>query len=111
MNPRTHSSSIDGPNGPVADRLRREIAEAAERVDALDAEYQALLADPGVIQEDRDTHRALLTGARETLATCRAALEHLDEGEYGRCERCGEQIPAERLDAVPDALTCVTCSV
>jgi DnaK suppressor protein len=107
----THSSSSDGPDGPVAERLRREIADAAARVDALEAEYGALLADPGVIQEDRDAHRALLTGARETLATARAALDHVGSGDYGRCERCGEQIPAERLEAVPDALTCVACAV
>jgi DnaK suppressor protein len=110
MTPTTHSSSSDGPGRSVADRLRREIADAVERVEALEADYQALLEDSGVIQEDRDAHRAVLAGARETLATARAALEHHSAGDYGQCERCGKQIPAERLDAVPDALTCVACS-
>ena len=35
------------------------------------------------------------------------ALAKLDEGSYGRCDVCGEPIPAERLEALPWALFCV----
>ena len=37
------------------------------------------------------------------------ALERLDEGSYGWCERCGNPIPVERLAAFPSATLCVTC--
>ncbi len=38
-----------------------------------------------------------------------AALHKLDDGSYGVCEECGEDIPVKRLDAVPSASYCVSC--
>jgi RNA polymerase-binding transcription factor DksA len=38
------------------------------------------------------------------------ALRRIDEGFYGKCERCGERIPPERLEARPTARLCVRCS-
>ena len=34
----------------------------------------------------------------------------LAAGAYGICERCGRDIPAERLLARPEARTCVACA-
>jgi RNA polymerase-binding transcription factor DksA len=53
---------------------------------------------------------ALLAGAQRRLADLGAALERLDAGTYGRCERCGRPIPAERLAVRPSARTCVACA-
>ena len=44
------------------------------------------------------------------IARIRAALTRLDDGSYGRCGSCGEQIEAARLQALPDADTCVGCA-
>ncbi|GAB3830152.1 TraR/DksA family transcriptional regulator [Dactylosporangium cerinum] len=52
---------------------------------------------------------ALLDGARRRLAELDAALERVEAGTFGRCERCGRPIPAERLEIRPSARTCVTC--
>ncbi len=38
------------------------------------------------------------------------ALEKLDEGSYGICDRRGEPIGDERLDAIPWATLCVRCA-
>jgi len=40
-----------------------------------------------------------------------AALARLaaDPERFGECERCGEDIPLRRLEAVPDARLCVEC--
>lgn len=53
---------------------------------------------------------SLLAGARRRLADLDAALERLDVGTYGTCERCGLPIPAERLAVRPSARTCVNCA-
>ncbi|MEO1919140.1 MAG: TraR/DksA family transcriptional regulator [Paracoccaceae bacterium] len=37
-------------------------------------------------------------------------LIRLDEGEYGYCEDCGEDIPAKRLELTPTAVRCVGCA-
>jgi DnaK suppressor protein len=46
----------------------------------------------------------------DRLGEIDAALARLDEGGYGICQRCGEQIPAGRLAARPSAVTCVACA-
>jgi DnaK suppressor protein len=38
-----------------------------------------------------------------------AALARIDDGSYGRCQKCGAEIPEERLEAVPTATLCVAC--
>ena len=46
----------------------------------------------------------------ETVMQIDAALRRLDEGTYGKCERCGETIPPERLAVLPWAGLCVPCA-
>jgi RNA polymerase-binding transcription factor DksA len=40
----------------------------------------------------------------------RAAIERIDGGTYGICERCGQRIPKGRLEVIPYARTCVKCA-
>jgi DnaK suppressor protein len=47
---------------------------------------------------------------RDRLHEIDAALARLDEGGYGICQRCGQQIAAGRLAALPSAATCVACA-
>jgi RNA polymerase-binding transcription factor DksA len=37
------------------------------------------------------------------------ALERMDAGAYGSCERCGRPIDEERLEALPAARLCLDC--
>ncbi len=57
--------------------------------------------------------RSELIGLVEQLAARRAeivaALQRLDDGTYGKCERCGREIPIDRLEALPTARQCVDC--
>ena len=39
-----------------------------------------------------------------------AALARMDQGLYGRCEACRQDIAKERLQAVPYARQCVRCA-
>jgi RNA polymerase-binding transcription factor len=47
---------------------------------------------------------------QQTLAQVVRAEEKLAEGDYGRCDSCGDRIPADRLEALPWATLCVTCA-
>ena len=38
------------------------------------------------------------------------ALRRLEEGEYGYCEDCGDDIPEKRLELTPTAIRCVGCA-
>ena len=48
--------------------------------------------------------------AREAIDDIDHALERLAVGTYGYCEACREPISFERLEAVPAARYCVSCS-
>ncbi|HLT69797.1 MAG TPA: TraR/DksA C4-type zinc finger protein [Acidimicrobiales bacterium] len=94
----------------VEARLVADLEAARANVQRLQEEYDQLLADPAVIQEDKDSHRILLERAKDALRNAERALERHRSGTYGRCSRCGAEIPPERLEALPEADTCVNCS-
>jgi len=93
-----------------ASGLQAELDQAQADFERLAAEYEELLADPGVNQEDRDATRTLVETARGHVQDLEDAIARVESGTYGQCAKCGAQIPAERLEALPDADTCVTCS-
>jgi len=44
------------------------------------------------------------------LADVERALVKLEDGSYGVCDRCGDPITPERLEAIPWAALCVRCA-
>ena len=59
------------------------------------------------IQEDIEF--ALIQMKAETLNKIDAALRRLEEGSYGDCFECGEEIAEARLRALPFAVRCKDC--
>jgi RNA polymerase-binding transcription factor DksA len=107
----------------VRERIRAEAARAQAQLAALTREFDAIVAaaaaDPPDDEHDPDGatigfERAQLTAlvdtTRQHLRDLDAALERLDAGAYGRCERCHGAIAPERLAAVPTATLCVACA-
>lgn len=66
-------------------------------------------ADTGTKTFEREQEISLANGILERVNQVERALERLDEGGYGWCERCGNPIPVERLAAFPSATLCVSC--
>lgn len=85
----------------VRQRLAAEHEEQSERL-------AKLLAEPGDAAE-LHTRDAMVATLRESLEQLNAALARIDEGRYGKCEDCGEEIPRERLEIRPQARFCVPC--
>jgi DnaK suppressor protein len=50
----------------------------------------------------RDRERKLITKVQE-------ALERVDDGTFGICEECEEDIPKKRIEARPVTTLCVKC--
>ena len=67
------------------------------------------LADSATETLDREIEQSLEDNAEHLLGRIDAALARIDEGTYGRCERCGEAIGEERLEALPYATRCIEC--
>ncbi|WP_213453988.1 TraR/DksA family transcriptional regulator [Rhizomonospora bruguierae] len=66
-------------------------------------------ADTGTKTLEREQEISLANNLLDRINQVERALERLDEGGYGMCERCGNPIPVERLAAFPSATLCVTC--
>ncbi len=47
--------------------------------------------------------------AKREIEAIDLALTRIEAGSYGRCEGCGKDIPAARLEALPAATTCLAC--
>jgi DnaK suppressor protein len=68
--------------------------------------------DPGESSEagiQEDIEFALIQMKAETLHKINEALQRLEEGAYGNCFECGEEISRQRLRALPFAVRCIDC--
>jgi DnaK suppressor protein len=57
-------------------------------------------------EELEETERAVLEEEERRIAEARRALA---QGTYGICRDCGREIPAARLEAMPEAVRCLDC--
>jgi len=96
-------------------RLEAEIAEfdREERDSLSEASgenvYRDHMADQGSATFEREMDMTFEENDRDALDRVRAAIARLDAGTYGVCTRCGAEIPAGRLQAVPAASLCIQC--
>ena len=79
----------------------RELVKTVESGDEADVAADAI---------DRTLLTALGTQDANRLQQINNALERIYQGKYGRCVMCGNEIPQERLKALPYALLCVGCA-
>jgi RNA polymerase-binding transcription factor DksA len=59
------------------------------------------------VAAEQGEHRAILGHIQDSLRDVNTALAKLDEGTYGKCEECGEEIAEARLEAMPAARYCI----
>lgn len=95
-------------------RLKTRRAELLEDLveieDALDDEPPKDWEDRAVERQGDEVLEALGSHDREELRAIDAALARHAAGEYGACTKCGNEISAARLDAVPETPFCVACA-
>jgi DnaK suppressor protein len=106
----------------IEKKLREQLAESGEELEQIDGQVRDFgetseLAEgadnhPGD-DSDRITEQERLLTIRSQLAARKADIEHalekVGQDEFGLCERCGQQIPSGRLEALPFARYCVEC--
>lgn len=67
------------------------------------------LAETATATLGREIDYTLGENSGQVLAAIDSALKRIDEGTYGTCVSCGEQIRYERLEATPWASLCIDC--
>ena len=89
--------------------LRRDFAGMVDASEASNADDEH---DPegATIGFERAQLAALIAQAEQRLVDLDRALEQVRAGSYGTCETCGGAIGAARLEARPQARTCIGCA-
>jgi DnaK suppressor protein len=67
------------------------------------------LGDQANTAYTREFFFELGNGDRRLLRDVVSALQRIDDGNFGSCERCGEAIAEKRLEALPFARYCIDC--
>ena len=92
-----------------ATSLRAEADQLAQDRDPGDVQFDEESGQGDSMNVERERDLALSAQALASVEEIDRALEKLDLGTYGVCEKCSENIPKERLKALPYAALCVTC--
>ena len=93
------------------DNLRREIEEQGGDPDSDDAaiDVERGFADSAHSTAERARTISVMKALRANLRWVDRALTKMELGTYGPCERCGQPIGIERLEALPWAILCIDC--
>ncbi len=67
------------------------------------------LADDGSDVMEQERLSTISADLQDMLRQIDRALERLDDGSYGICQRCGQPINPERLEAFPYVAYCIDC--
>lgn len=91
--------------------VEHQLREHGAEVDGggIEVGFDGGFADSGHRTAERAEVLALVEGLLAHRNDVVAALARIDAGTFGSCERCGNPIPPERLEAIPTATLCVAC--
>lgn len=92
-----------------ATSLRAEADQLAEDRDPGDVQFDEESGQGDSMNVERERDLALSAQALASVEEIDRALEKIELGTYGVCEKCNETIPKERLKVLPYAALCVKC--
>ena len=94
--------------------LEQRLAELESRLASIKKDVsQAHSVDSAEQAQERENDEVVDAIGNETAQSIRviqSALERIEQGVYGSCIDCGEEIDESRLRAVPEATSCVDCA-
>ena len=73
-------------------------------------EHSGDSAEQAQERENDEVVDAIGNETRQSLHAIQVALDKIDDGTYGECEKCGGDIGEGRLKAIPEATCCVKCA-
>lgn len=98
----------------TAERLRAKLEELESRAGEIEDDLRHPLdadsSEQAVDLADDETLAGVSEVLRGEIAGIRAALGRIEDGSYGFCARCGNEISARRLEALPTATMCIACA-
>lgn len=94
----------------IEDRLAQLGVRMNRIEDRLDTPTTKDVEDRAIEIEDFEVLEGVGNASLEEVRLLQNALFRIEDGTYGECLECGEQISDARLDAVPYAALCRNCA-
>ncbi len=92
----------------MKEELESNIARLKDEIDTIGSEDEIDdLEDMASLESDNMHHAAILKQQQHELDEVIHALAKIKTGKYGICEKSGDEIPLERLRAMPHARYCI----
>jgi len=95
-------------------QFTQRIIELQKRVDSIHQDFaQGRAADwseQAGERENDEVLNALESEAKIEIQQLSNAITKIEQGNYGFCESCGEEIAAQRLAVQPAAIKCIACA-
>ncbi|MCT8159928.1 TraR/DksA family transcriptional regulator [Pseudoruegeria sp. SHC-113] len=95
-------------------QLLKRKAELTERLQAIETELDSHQSrdweELATEREGDEVLEGMGSSGQAELRQLEIALKRLDEGDYGYCVQCGEEIAAQRLDLLPTTPLCAPCA-
>jgi DnaK suppressor protein len=89
-----------------------ELIDEAERTVAGMTDTEETFPDPtdrATLESDRNFMLRIRDRERKLIVKIREALERIEDGNFGVCEVCGDDIGIDRLKARPVTTLCIEC--
>jgi len=94
-------------------RLREELLSLVQKTTENEKEYPSSEVGDSIDLAADSSARELLfelnDSERHRLEDIDRALQKIEQGNFGVCEKCGDKISKKRLQAVPYARFCIKC--
>lgn len=95
-------------------QMEARLADLSARMekigDELDSHQSKDWAELATEREEDEVLENMGVSAKAEIRMIKAALQRIDEGEYGYCVKCGAEIGEERLDVLPYTPFCRDCA-
>lgn len=94
------------------EKLEELLKEADRTVDGMTDAKAENFPDPtdrASLESNRNFTLRIRDRERKLIVKIKEALARIDDGSYGKCEECGENIGRERLEARPVTTLCIDC--
>jgi len=101
---------LDGKKQDLHRKMYRDAFDKLGRNYKTDFQHGMDEADWASIQSAQSVGLKLLDMQQNEFSQLNKALRKLEEGSYGICEACGEEISEQRLAAVFHAIYCIKCA-
>jgi DnaK suppressor protein len=104
---------VSGDDARLRGLLEEERSHLLQRIDELtiggevELDFDADFADRGSVASAQGENYTLADTLQSQLTAVEKALVRIEDGTYGTCDVCGEQIGQARLEAIPATSRCI----